>query len=181
MKQITLKHSRLVIVLAVVLLAGCTATPEKRAAEEQRIVLQREADQHRRETEERRRSEQRKADELRRAADEQRRAIEREANNRRHEVEQRRNAEEDLRRKFDRYSTGDLKLMDARYKELLTNSSGRDLNVTVNRGALAPEAKSDAKNVDRIVEIERELLRRWKAGDTEAHLPEFESLLGDKK
>ncbi len=108
--------------------------------------------------------------------DEKRHAAEREADEQRHEAEERRHAEEDLRRKFARYSTAELKLMDARYKQLLGPASGRDLNVAVNRGWLGPKANSDAETVERLVEIERELLRRWKAGDSDAYLPEFGSV-----
>jgi hypothetical protein len=107
-----------------------------------------------------------------RAAKQQRRAAEREADEQRHDAEERRHAEEDLRHKFARYSTGALKLMDTRYKDL-RQASGRDLNVTVNRGLLGPKAASDSENVERVLEVERELLRRWKAGDAEAYLPEF--------
>ena len=96
----------------------------------------------------------------------------REANNQRQATEQRRRSDDDLRRKFARYSSAELKLMDARYRDLQT-SSGRDLNVRVN--SLVP-ANSDSKNIERVLQIERELLRRWKAGDSEAYLPDFASL-----
>lgn len=115
-----------------------------------------------------------------RAADEQRHAIEREANEQRREAEERRRAEEHLRRKFARYSTAELKLMDTRYKELRL-SSGRDVNVTLNPMARRIWGDSDTENVERVLEIERELLRRWKAGDTEAYLPEFESATPTKR
>ena len=112
--------------------------------------------------------EQRIAAEQRQTANEQRHVAEREADEQRHAEEERRHAGEDLRRKFARFSTAELKLMDTRYREL-KEASGRDLNVRLNARAL----NSDVKNVERILEIERELLRRWKAGDNEAYLPEF--------
>jgi hypothetical protein len=144
MKRTTLKHSRLFIVLAAVFLAGCTTSPEKRAANEQQ------------------------------------RAVEREQNERRHEIEQRRNAEEDLRHKFARYSTAELKLMDTRYKDL-RQSSGRDVNLTLRPVDRLILGDSDKHNVEHILEIERELLRRWKAGDAEAYLPEFEPSAPESK
>ena len=137
----------------VISLAGCATpqTPEQRAAEHQR------------------RAEERQRHAIEHAANQQRAQIEREANNVRHAAEARRDAEEDLRRKFLRFSTGDLKLMNARYREL-QNASGRDLNVKVNSLRIA---NTDAKNVEKVLEIERELLRRWQAGDAEAYLPDF--------
>jgi hypothetical protein len=185
MKAATLRHSLLLIVLVTVSLSGCATTPEKQAANEQQRMAQREAAQRRHDAEEQKRSVERAANEQRRAADEQRRAVERERNDQRHETEQRRNAERDLRRKFARYSTGELKLMHARYKEL-SQSTSRDFNVTVNRSHLVSEADSDLKDLKRLLEIEteieRELLRRWKAGDAEAFLPEFEAITpGGKK
>jgi hypothetical protein len=109
----------------------------------------------------------------RRAADEQRHIAEREADEQRHETDERRHAEDDLRHKFARYSTAELKLMDTRYKDL-RESSGRDVNVTLNPMARKIWGDSDTANVERVLEIERELLRRWKAGDADAYLPEFE-------
>ena len=138
----------MLFVAALTLWAGCAATPttpEQRAADEQRRAGER-------------------------AASERRHVAEREAGEQRRAQVERQHAEEGLRRKFMRYSTGELKLMDARYRELNT-ASGRDLNVRVNARA----AKGDERNMERVLEIERELLRRWKAGDLEAYLPDFES------
>lgn len=66
--------------------------------------------------------------------------------------------------------------MDSRYKEL-NKASGREVDVNVNRGLLTRKivGDSDTMNVERVLEIERELLRRWKSGDAEAYLPEFGS------
>lgn len=97
-----------------------------------------------------------------------------EAGRKREAEEQRREEEQKLREKFARYSTGELKLMDVRFKEL-RQSSGRDLNVTLNPAARRLWGDSDSENIKRLLEIERELLRRWKAGDKEAYLPEFDS------
>jgi hypothetical protein len=101
-----------------------------------------------------------KANDDRQAADSARRSRERQ----RDEARQ-------LREKFERYSTPELKLMHERYLQVANGAGGRDLNVTVNR--LFP-SESDKKQMDRVVELERELLRRWKAGDEEARLPNFE-------
>ena len=148
-----------ILILGVVglMLTGCVTTPttpEQRAAEEERRATER-------------------------AADEQRRAATHEADEQRHAAEEHRHAEEDLRHKFARYSTAELKLMDTRYKEL-RQSSGRDVNVTVSPMARKIWGDSDKDNVERVLEIERELLRRWKAGDTEAYLPEFAAPPGPK-
>jgi hypothetical protein len=105
------------------------------------------------------------------------RAAQREADEQRHAVEERRHSEDDLRHKFARYSSAELKLMDACYRDLKT-SSGRDLNVRVN--SFVP-ANSDEKNIERVLQIERELLRRWKAGDSEAYLPDFAALSAPSK
>lgn len=113
-----------------------------------------------------------KSEERRRLADARQQAEE-EADQQRNAAEQRRDAERELREKYAKYSTAELNLMHARYKELQQSSaSGRDLNVRVN----ARSVNSDAKNVERLLEIERELLRRWNAGDRDAHLPEFDVL-----
>jgi len=108
-----------------------------------------------------------------RKLDEQRRIARHEADEERRADDERRHAEDDLRHKFARYTTGELKLMDTRYKEL-RQSSGRDLDVTLNPMARKIWGNSDTDNAEKIIEIERELLRRWKAGDTEAHLAEFD-------
>jgi len=42
-------------------------------------------------------------------------------------------------------------------------------------------AQPDKKHIDRVLEIERELLRRWKAGDAEAKLPQFEKSVSEQK
>jgi flagellar biosynthesis GTPase FlhF len=146
----------LTLILALVssTLAGCTTTnvtPEERAAREQQRAAQRQTDEQRQIAE-------RKADEERQAA------------------EERRHAEDDLRHKFIRYSTAELKLMLTRYEEL-RQSSGRDLNVNIN-DHLARKiwGDSDKNNIERVLEIERELLRRWRAGDAEAYLPKFEAI-----
>lgn len=107
----------------------------------------------------------------RRNQSEARSRAEEEADRKREAEEQRRDEERELREKFARYSTGELKLMDARYKDLQKGASGRDLNIRIN----SRSANSDAKNVERILEIERELLRRWKSGDKDAYLPEFDT------
>ena len=117
-------------------------------------------------------TEEREAAEKQRAADDQRHAAERTADENRRATEERRHAAEDLRNKFIRYGTAELKLMDTRYKEL-RSASGRDLNLTLNPAARKIWGDSDTENTERILEIERELLRRWKAGDQEAYLPEF--------
>lgn len=133
-------------------LAGCTTTdlsPEERATREKQHAAQRQADEQRRIAD-------RKADEERQAA------------------EERRHAEEDLRHKFIRYSTAELKLMVSRYDEL-RQSSGRDLNLTLNPVARKIWGDSDTDNIERVIEIERELLRRWKRGDREAYLPKFDA------
>jgi hypothetical protein len=117
--------------------------------------------------------EERRESELRHAESEKRHAAEREADEQKHAAEERRHTEEDLRHKYAKYSTAELKLMDTRYKELRT-SSGRDLNLNVGMQRKM-FSDSDTENIERVLEIERELLRRWKAGDKEAYLPEFES------
>lgn len=55
------------------------------------------------------------------------------------------------------------------------SSSGRDLHVTVDKPKLfrRGDKEQDLQNTERVIEIERELLRRWKAGDAEARLPDF--------
>jgi len=99
-------------------------------------------------------------EEARQAADNARRARDRQ----RDEAKQ-------LREKYERYSTTELRVMHKRYLQLATGSGGRDLNVRVNSWV---PSESDKKQMDRVIEIERELLRRWKAGDAEAQLPNFD-------
>jgi hypothetical protein len=144
---------------ALLVFAGCdTFNASRRPAlsveDRQRERLERQKNA------EERRAAQERDDELRSKADNDRRAHERQ----RDEARQ-------LREKFEKYSTGELKVMHERYLQVATGAaSGRDLNVRVN--SFLP-SESDKKQMDRVVEIERELLRRWKAGDSEAKLPNF--------
>jgi flagellar motility protein MotE (MotC chaperone) len=85
--------------------------------------------------------------------------------------EKQREEAKQLREKYERYTTAELKLMHQRYLELASGAGGRDLNVRLNSWL---PSESDKKQMERVVEIERELLRRWKAGDAEARLPNFE-------
>jgi hypothetical protein len=144
------------------LLTGCStvkewtqpATPEEQAARAER-------DRERRVTEEQRRSEQQRRDTERRLADEKRQA----------ENEQRAQHEQ-LRNRFKRYTTAELKVMHGRYANLAGLNTSKDIG-------LAPAASAiwgnpDRRNTEMLIDIERELLRRWKAGDSEAKLPHFE-------
>lgn len=89
--------------------------------------------------------------------------------------ERQRNEAEQLKRKYERYSTSELKLMHEHYLSLSRSpGSGRDLNVKVNS---LFRSDSDEKNTERVIELERELLRRWKGGDPEAQLPGFEEMV----
>lgn len=76
-----------------------------------------------------------------------------------------------LRERYERYTTAELKIMRARYLGLSTTGSGRDLRLSTE--GLIPRKTSDEKSIAKVIEIERELLRRWKAGDAEAELPDF--------
>jgi hypothetical protein len=142
---------RVFLCFIAVAVIGCvsTTTPEQRTIQQQKRIAKHEAD-------------------------EQRQSARREADEQKREAEERRHAEEDLRHKYARYTTAELKLMDTRYKELRI-ASGRDLNLNVGAQRLIFE-DSDKENAERVIEIERELLRRWKAGDKEAYLAEFESV-----
>jgi hypothetical protein len=77
-----------------------------------------------------------------------------------------------LRERYERYSTAELRLMHDRYLELATGGSGSDLNVRVN--SLLP-SNTDKAKMEQVIEIERELLRRWKDGDKGAKLPNFDN------
>lgn len=88
-----------------------------------------------------------------------------------HAANERRHAERDLQNKFARYSTEELKLMHKRYSELRKDSTGRDLNITINPLARRIWGDSDTQNTERVLEIERELMRRKAAGDASATLP----------
>jgi hypothetical protein len=109
--------------------------------------------------------------EQRRIERDKQRDKEREEEDEQRAKEQRQEASEQLRRKFARYTTAELKIMRARYAQYAEMSgSGRDVNVNVNRRR---KQEYDLENTERVIEIERELIRRWKAGDEEAKLPEF--------
>ena len=97
-----------------------------------------------------------------------------EANEQRHAVEERQREEDNLRRKFAKYSTAELQLMHSRYTDLAKSPSGRDVNITIDPLARALFGDSDTANAQRVIEIERELLRRYQNGDQEAHLPSFD-------
>ena len=145
------------IILAVcgIIFVGCDSLTQQRkhpltAEEQQTLQEQRRISRERRAAKE----------DARRLAESERRAHERQ----REEAKQ-------LRERYERYTTAELKLMHQRYLELASGAGGRDLNVRVN--SLVP-SESDKKQMERVVEIERELLRRWKNGDADARLPSFE-------
>lgn len=94
-----------------------------------------------------------------------------EADLERQDEDQRRHAQEDLRRHFARYSTAELKVMHAHYYELTGHSGTRDL--TINPAATRLWGTSDQANTEKLIEVERELLRRYSAGDQEAKLSNF--------
>lgn len=146
--------------------SGCESTGLKPATAEQRQASEerKAADRARHEAEE----------DQRIAKEEQVRA---EESSRRARQRQREEAHQ-LRERYEQYSTAELKLMHDRYLDLTTAGSGRDVNF--NPAGLIPRKASDEKNVEKVVEIERELLRRWRAGDAEAKLPEFEESLRGK-
>ena len=136
-------------------LMSCRTSPPPSPADQEQIRQEREA----------RRAEQ----EQKRAQAEQRRA----EDDAHRAVELRRESEERLRRKFLEYSTADLKVMRSRYADYAERSgSGRDMNININR---LRRREHDLENTERVIEIERELVRRWKSGDAEARLPEFEN------
>jgi hypothetical protein len=123
------------------------------------------------EDQQRERLERQKHDEDRRAAQERDDELRSKADNDRRAHDRQRDEARQLREKFEKYSTAELKVIHERYLQVATGAAGgRDLNVRVN--SFLP-SESDKKQMDRVVEIERELLRRWKAGDSEAKLPNF--------
>lgn len=82
-----------------------------------------------------------------------------------------RHQQEDLRNRFKRFSTAELKLMHARYAQLAGLNTSRDAGLNPVGSALF--GSTDRRNTESLIEVERELLRRWKAGDEEARLPSF--------
>jgi hypothetical protein len=91
-----------------------------------------------------------------------------EADLQRQDDDQRHHAQEDLRRKYSRYTTAELKMMHAHYYELTGHSGTRDL--TLNPAATKLWGTSDQANTEKLIDVERELLRRYQAGDQEAKL-----------
>lgn len=65
-----------------------------------------------------------------------------------------------LRSKYAKYSNEELKLMHSRYAGLAKESSGRDTNITFNPLARRIWGDSDTQNTERLLEIEREMMRR---------------------
>ena len=86
-------------------------------------------------------------------------------------ADEQRHAGEDLRNRFKRYSTGELHLMRSRYADLTGKTTSVDAGI--NPGASQIWGNADRKNTEKLIDIERELLRRWKLGDEDAHLPQF--------
>lgn len=80
----------------------------------------------------------------------------------------RQNELDGLRRKFARYSTEELHLMRARYLGLAFKPS-KDINISVDPLATAILGDSDTRQTKQVIDIERELLRRYNAGDKEAY------------
>jgi hypothetical protein len=118
----------------------------------------------------------------RRANEERRRqeeANKREADEQRREQEQQQREQENLRRRFAKYSTAELKVMYASYSNLVQQPGTRD--ITVNPLATRIWGTSDQHNVQKLIDVERELLRRWQAGDAEAKLPQFDSITTSPK
>lgn len=100
------------------------------------------------------------------------RAVRREADAQRRATNQLLHAQEDLRRRYEKYTTAELHLMHRRYADLTRKTTSLDTG-------LAPAASSiwgstDKRHTDELIRLERELMRRWKAGDATAKLPEFQ-------
>ena len=87
------------------------------------------------------------------------------------EHEQRIQADQ-LRNRFKRYTTAELRVMHARYAQLAGINTSKDAGL--NPAASAIWGNPDRRNTEQLIEVERELLRRYKLGDTEAQLPNFQ-------
>ncbi len=92
---------------------------------------------------------------------------------RRQAENEQRGQQEGLRNRFKRYSTAELKIMRNRYVDLAHLNTTKD--AMLNPAASAIWGNNDRRNAEQLIEVERELLRRWKSGDADAHLPEFDS------
>jgi hypothetical protein len=77
-----------------------------------------------------------------------------------------------LKEKYDRYTTQELKIMYERYLDFVSGR-GRQSDSNIRRNAFVP-SEIDKKHMEQVIEIERELLRRWKSGDQDAHLAAFD-------
>jgi hypothetical protein len=152
----------LVILAGACLIAGCApirrwTTPPDAATLAARDA--RRAQQQQRDAEAR--AARLQAEEQRRADDHRRQA----------EAEQRGQLE-GLRNRFKRYTTGELKIMHTRYANLAGLNTTKDLGLAP--AATAIWGTADRRHTDMLIDLERELLRRWKTGDAEAYLPHFE-------
>ena len=78
-------------------------------------------------------------------------------------------AGEQLRAKFKRYTTPELQIMRTRYAALVNQT--RRLDADINPAHAAIWGTPHQRNFDRLIEIERELLRRHHLGDEAAHIP----------
>ena len=79
----------------------------------------------------------------------------------------------DLHGMFASRATPDLKALLARHRELLEKRYGiRDFRIRTPTETEVPDV-SGQRLFDEFMEAERELMRRWKAGDRAARLPEF--------
>jgi outer membrane biogenesis lipoprotein LolB len=81
-----------------------------------------------------------------------------------------------LLRDHARYSTGELLIMHRTYTEFLYGDTGESDSRTINlSNPLATRIWGTSKEntAKKLIKLERELLRRWNAGDKEAYLPSF--------
>ncbi len=154
--KLFVRYAHLALGLGLLIVTGCDtlSSVHGRPMSEQERLDRQKANEEKSVAREREEDDRQKADSDRRARERQR-----------DEARQ-------LRERYERYSTAELRLMHERYLELATGTSRGDLNVRVN--SLVP-SNSDKDKMEKVIEMERELLRRWKDGDKGAKLPSFES------
>lgn len=83
-----------------------------------------------------------------------------------------------LQKEFSKYSTQELKITHRTYVEFLYGDTGQGDEQTItlsNPLATKIWGTSKESTAKKLIRLEREMLRRWKAGDKEAYLPSFDA------
>ena len=161
MKRLNLPTRSIALLAFVTALCAVNAAPDgKQSAKEQKQLAGEQAKQDRQ------------------AAKEQKKLAAKQAKRDREAAKEFAEEQHRLQKEFSKYSTQELKITHRTYIEFLYGDTGQgdDQTITLSN-PLASKICGTSKEstAKKLIRLERELLRRWKAGDKGAHLPSFDA------